>query len=186
MKYSPYESFKHGLTVSKIWLVENREKHLPKSANVAILGGWSNILSYIMLVRNHQLYDSITSFDIDPDAKTVADEICDTWKFEKPTVTNITQDVNLVDLSSFNVVINTSLEHMTNNNWFANIKSGTVVCLQATNLSYKEEPWLILNPIKSIEILKQKFPLTEIHFSGTKEISYTGWGYKRFMIIGIK
>lgn len=190
IKFESFESFKHGLIVSKLWLCEELEKQIkyniyPKP-NVYILGGWTNILSFMMLIRNKELYNEIQSFDIDKSAIDIANSICDTWKIENPKVYNLCQNVNDIVYDDVGVVINCSIEHMDDRTWFNNIPNNTLICMQSSDMDNKEHPWHIKDANKSIEDIKDKFSLRKILFEGTKEINYNDWGYKRFMIIGIK
>lgn len=186
MNYEPYESFKHGLTVSKLWLCETMEPHVLKPANVYILGAWTNVLAYMMLIRNKNLYRSIFAFDYDSEATDAANKICDTWKFEQPRVYNETKDVNTLIYKDCNLVINTSVEHMHSQEWFENIPIGTLVCLQSSDVTIPTSPWHIKNPILTQNELSAKYPLTKVLYLGTKNISYDYWGYKRFMLLGYK
>lgn len=186
MKYSPYESFKHGLTVSKLWLCETLEPHIKPESVVYILGSWTNILSYMMIIRNKNLYKSFHAFDNDPKSTEIAEQICDTWRFENPKVYNETKDANDVDFESCTIVINTSVEHMDNHTWFHNIKSGTLVCLQSSDVTITDQPWFITNPISNKEQLLEKYPLSEVLYLDSKEINYGNWGYNRLMLIGYK
>lgn len=186
MKYEPYESFKHGLTISKIWLCENLEPHVPNNAVVYVLGCWTNVLAYMMLVRNSKLYSTIFGYDSDPDAIEVANKICDAWHFEDIKVYHEIADANQVVFKDCDVVINHSVEHMEDHTWFNNIPDGTLVCIQSSNATIKESPWFITNPITSESDLINKYHLREILYIGTKDITYGNWGYKRFMLIGRK
>lgn len=188
MKYSPYESMTHGLTMSKIWLCEQLEPHIKQmdiKPKICILGAWTNILSYMLLVRNASLYQEIFAYDIDTDAVEIANQICDAWRFEEPHVNNIQMDANDVSYDA-QVVINCSVEHMSNNQWFDNIPNGTLVCLQSSNVTINHEPWMIVNPNSSLEEFRNKYPLSDTLYTGTKPIRYNHWGYDRYMIIGIK
>jgi hypothetical protein len=37
-----------------------------------------------------------------------------------------------------------------------------------------------------METLVKKYPLSQTLFLGEKEFNYGSWGYKRFMLIGVK
>lgn len=186
MKYQPYESFRHGLITSKLWLCKHLEEYLPKDAKVAVLGSWTNILSFMLLTRNSDQYKLIDGYDLDDEATKVANEICDTWKFELPKVTNITQDINEINLENYNVVINTSVEHINKDDWFSNIKPNSLVCIQASDVNIQSSPWYINNPIVNLDHLKTKYKLQTELFADSKTINYGHWGYNRHMIIGIK
>ena len=181
-----YDSFSHGQILSKIWLCEQLEPHVPKNTKAAILGSWYNVLAFMMLTRRSDLYQFISGIDHDHLATDIADKICNAWTFgDNPKVTNITSDVSEYDYIEFNLVINCSVEHMSID-WFDLIPVGTTVCIQSSNVSDATYPWYVSNPNINQEILAKKYPLSQTLFSGEKEFNYGDWGYKRFMLIGIK
>lgn len=187
MNYNPYECFKHGLTVSKLWLCEELEPHLPNNAIVAILGSWYNLLGFMMLTRNNKIYESIVGIDSDPDVIPIADKICEGYMIGlNAKLRNVLADVNTFNLQGYNVIINTSLEHMSDSEWFEKITHGSLVCLQSSDMPYTDHPWYVTNPIDSLETLLQKYRLKKLLYTGIKEINYNDWGYKRFMAIGIR
>ena len=186
MIYINTDAFSHGQVLSKIWLCEELEPHVPNKANVAILGSWYNLLAFMMLTRNNTLYSHITGIDKDHLAIEVSDKICNAWTFgEENKIVNTINDVNDLDYVEYNLVINCSVEHMSDG-WFDEIPDGTTVCIQSSNVTDAMFPWYVINANKTIDILKSKYPLSSTLFSGEKEFIYGDWGYKRFMIIGIK
>lgn len=180
-----YTAFSHGQIQSKQWLCETLEPHVPKNAKVIILGCWYNILALMMLTRNHAKYKSILGIDIDPDAIDIANKVCDAWIIGTDKLLNIIEDASTFDLRGYDVVINCSPEHM-DNTWFNQVESNTLVCIQASNVDNNDDIWKINNPVPSIDIFENKFPLSHVIMSGVKEIKYDDWGYQRFMRIGIK
>lgn len=178
-----YTCFSHGQIVSKIWLCDQIEPYL-NNASIAILGGWYNVLGFMLLTRFGNKIKSITSYDIDQTTKPIADKITDTWL--NKTVNNIITDVNTVDLSGYNIVLNCSPEHMYENRWFDNISKDTLVCIQSSNVTIPSDPWLVVNPNVSLKNLSMKYPLSSLIYADELAITYDSWGYKRFMIIGKK
>jgi hypothetical protein len=87
-------------------------------------------------------------------------------------------DVNQIDMSQYDLIINTSSEHISDNSWFQNIKHGTIVALQSTNLKADDHT----NLVHSTSELKEKYPL---NFSYADEMVYNET-YSRYMIIGEK
>ena len=100
------------------------------------------------------------------------------------SVENITSDANNITVP-YDVVINCSSEHMTTE-WFDNIKPGTLVCIQSSNMTDTGEPWFIKTASPDIESFKQKYNLSTTLFCDTLRIQYDSWGYDRYMLIGIK
>lgn len=177
-----WDAFSHGQIISKQWCCDHLIKHLHDRSNLAICGGWYNVLGMMIKLRGYT--GQITSFDIDPSVKSVADRITDAWVITG-TMTNVVSDVCQQDLSYFDVVVNTSTEHMSSQ-WFHWVKAGTVVCCQTSDLDIPHEPWLITNPTKDLESFVTKFPLRKLWFADSLRIDYENWGYIRHMIIGEK
>jgi hypothetical protein len=174
-----FDSFSHGQIKSKLWLVENLEPHIGK--NVVVLGSWHNITSFIFKVRGNKSH--FIGLDIDPEVKTIADKICDTWRIEG-SVTNLTRDAKKIPID-YDTVINCSSEHMTTE-WFDNIKQGTLVCIQSSSIVDPNHPWYIVTASPDIDSFKQKYNLSKTLFCDTLRIQYGGWGYDRYMLIGYK
>lgn len=182
-----FSSFSHGQVQSKQWLCETLEPYIPKQSKVAILGSWYNVLGLMMLTRQHKQYQEILGIDKDAEAIRTAEKICNAWTFgDTKKIRNIKADANYFSFLKYNIIINCSPEHMEKQLWFDNINSGSLVCLQTSNLDYTDEVWKITNPIYTLEEFKNKYPLSHIIVSDTLDIEYNDWGYKRFMLIGTK
>lgn len=179
-------SFSHGQVQSKIWLCELLEPLLKGSDKIAILGSWYNVLGFMLNVRKPKYYSHITGFDID-NVQEDADKITCAWNhLPELTVFNINADVNTVDLTGFDVIISTSVEHITQNNWYNNVKSNTLVCIQSSTIGTDVENFKVTNPNNSLNELKQKYPLSKIVYEGMLDFDYPVNPYKRLMIIGYK
>lgn len=180
------DSFSHGQILSKIWLCEELEKHIEPNCNINILGGWYNVLGFMLNVRRPNYYSLIRNIDQDHDAIIIADKIMDYYKIESK-VENICLDANSFIPYSSEVYINCSVEHFESNDWYEKLYSGTLVCIQSSNMLNPNYPWLIKSPNPDIETLIERFPMSSIKFAGTKDIIYSPTnGYSRYMIIGIK
>ena len=75
--YMNYDSFSHGQIQSKVWLCEELEQYISEQQTVFILGGWHNILGFMLLTRRPDHYASVVNIDLDAYAVAVADKICD-------------------------------------------------------------------------------------------------------------
>lgn len=181
-----YDAFSHGQIKSKLWLCEELEKHIPYNSNVKILGSWYNVLSFMLLTRNPNNYNSIEGIDIDPTVKEIADKICNYWLFEGKQVSNITGDSNNVSYDGTQVVINCSPEHMKDTSWYKKVPDGTLMCIQSISVTDPLYPWFITTPHYSVDDMKSKYPMSSVNYSGQIRIDYGSWGYDRYMLIGIK
>jgi SAM-dependent methyltransferase len=182
-----YNAFSHGQLQSKIWLCDSLEPYIPDRAIVAILGSWYNVLGFMMLTRNRNKYQSILGIDIDSSAIDIATQINAGWMIgDRPKMNNIVADACSYNYQGFTTVINCSPEHMPNDRWFDNINSGTLVCIQTSNIDKNDDVWKVTNPITTMEQLVKKYPLSHYIMQDTQDITYSDWGYKRFMLIGVK
>jgi len=190
-----FSAFSHGQIHSKIWLCEKIENfvtkpEVPVPLKVAILGSWYNILGFLLLVRNQELYRQIIGIEIDKECIEIANKIGDAFYVNNGQLENWYISANDVPYEEFDLIINTSIENIKDDYWFHQIPEGKYVCFQACDLIPKEvenyENWFISNPIKSLDDLKNKFPLSMIYYKGSKSFDYGELKYNRYMIIGKK
>ncbi len=186
-----FSAFSHGQIHSKLWLCEEIEKHITKPCNVAILGCWYNILGFMMVTRNKDLYNYIDGIDLNQDAITIANKICDAWMInDDQKIKNQCYHVSNIEFYNYDFIINTSCEDMTSNKWYENIWDNKIVCLQTNNLTQEQvskyQGWNIVNPNPTIEVFKNKYPMKEILFEGKKDFDYGDLKYSRYMLIGKK
>lgn len=175
------DAFSHGQIISKIWLLEKLEPWLKPQTNAYIFGGWYNVLGMMMMVRQSDLYSSITSIDLDPDTACVSDKICNAWPQK---ITNVTKNCDDIIVPEGATVINCSPEHMSGTVWFDNLPNGTLVCIQSSNMTDPKAPWLISLPNPDMPSFLSRFPVAEVLFVGTKRIQYDTFGYDRYMLVG--
>lgn len=183
--------------MSKQWMINELIKckvDLSGKA-IALLAGW-----YGMAAQS--LYDIcpdirfIRSFDWDPDCAPIAESInkellIDGWKFKATTygIANLnwkgkvkyhTQKEDgsyqfMVD--KFNILINTSCEHM-NNQWVRNVGEHQLIVAQSNDQDIPEH----INTSESPEVLAEKLTIKNILYKGKLN---TGQ-YTRSMVIGYK
>jgi hypothetical protein len=191
-KFDTRESFYHGLIKSKLWLCEELETSIYRECltkpSLHVLGCWDNLLSFMLLIRKPTFYSVVHGYDINPEAISNANKVCDMWKYESPKVHNHIQDVNKYDFSNNtnSIFINCSIDQMDSNNWYNSVPKGSLICIQTTNMKDPEFPWFIKQTTDSLDELVDKFKLNNLLYSGVKNIQYDTNGYKRYMIIGIK
>ena len=178
------DAFSHGQIVSKVWLCEQLEPYLKPQTSLFILGGWYNVLGFMLIVRRPDYYKTIYNLDADMLAIRVANKITNAWD----NVVNLLTDVNEPPwtLASDDVVISCSVEHFSDQTWFNKIPKGTLCCIQSCDVTDPDKPWLIKQPNPDIQTFADRFPMTETLFLSTKRIQYYHFGYNRFMLIGRK
>lgn len=185
------DAFSSGQMQSKIWLVENLEKVLTKPPEAGyriwILGGWYGLTNTILRIRNNIPIQHVRSFDIDQTACFLADKINSLWEWKQWQFKSIVQDVNelkyeLYDENFPHVVINTSVEHMEDREWFNNIPTRTLIVLQANNMQHDDHCKLYSHEDELIE----EFPMSRIVFADRIHFDYGEWKFDRYMIMGYK
>lgn len=190
--FSKYESFHHGLIKSKIWLCEELEvatyAEFMKNPSLHILGCWDNLIAFMLLTRKPEYYSVVYGYDINPEAITSANSICEMWKYESPKVYNSVQDVNDYDFGGCDnsIFINCSIDQMDSNKWYDTVPNNSLVCIQTTDMTDPKFPWYIKQTTSSLDKLINKFNLSKLLYSGQRHVQYKENGYNRYMIIGCK
>jgi hypothetical protein len=189
-------SFIHGQITSKIWLCEELEKHCKPEDSIYLLGGWHNVLGFMLSVRKPNYYKKIHNIDIDETAIIQADQICNTWVNELNTnshIINTCEDCNEYNFHldpNKDIVVSASTEHFENNNWFSKMPDNTMICIQTANVvpknSNEDDVWKIKQPNPNLATFLNRFPMKEYLYVGTRKIQYPTLEYDRYMIIGRK
>ena len=182
------DSFSSGQIASKIWLAEKLETVLEKQGNsrlrILCLGGWYGMTNFILQCRQKLLIDKFLSIDIDPNVEAIADTINNLWVWQEWQFKAATADANhfQYSLDDYNIVINTSVEHMQSDQWFSNIPKGCYVVLQSNNMQHADH----FNQHESLNSLIDSYPLSLFLCADELEFKYPTWAFKRFMVIGKK
>lgn len=182
------DAFSDGQIGSKLWLCEHLEESVrdKKISSAWIYGSWYGVLTLLLLSRGRILPEEVHLFDIDRKALKVSEKILDHWKisgtcrihFHYHDCTTLPVGLKQPDL-----LINTSVEHFHNFQWWDPIAKGTLCALQSTNMIHEEH----VNPINSLEEFKIKMGFSSpVIFEGTKDFKYPGFEFTRFMVIGNK
>lgn len=190
-------SFSHGQVISKIWLCEELEKYCKHDDNIYILGGWHNVLGFMLSVRKPNFFKRIQNVDINNEVIEFSNSICDAWinvMHSESHIINTCADANDYELylnNKTDIVVNCSVEHFTSNEWFDKLPPNTLVCIQSTDIKNKEiidsvETFVQNQPNKDFATLLNRFPMKEYLYTGTKTFEYPTLEYNRFMMIGRK
>ena len=134
-RYRTLESFWKGQVNSKVWLAENLLEFVPvRPLNIVIYGGWNGVLASILFNSNIAI-QRITSVDIDPVCEDIANTVNRRY-VDQSKFTAITADMTTVIDESADVVINTSCEHITQeqyDKWLNNQPNNATIVLQSNN-----------------------------------------------------
>lgn len=165
---------------SKKWLVESIKKLQIEPKKIVILGGWYG--SYLIPMLNEAFHPSyILLTDKDPNLLTVAEQLHNCFYQTKSNVRTAVLDVekqiDLLQGSDFDLVINTSCEHMVNLDQIKTSNKDAVYIFQSCDKG--TDPGHI-NPASSTDQLKDQVKLDHILFSGRYDLGHKS----RYMVIG--
>jgi len=173
-------AFWSGQLNSKEWLIETLTNYVPLKTDpisIDIHGGWVGVLAS-MLFQSHIPIASIRSIDIDPTCESIAtmmnkeEEIA--GKFRA-----VTADMCVIR-SDADVVINTSCEHITQDQydlWLSGMPHNTLFVLQSNNYKIPEH----VRIADTLEEFKSQCNIDTI-WSGELTLPL----YTRWMVIGRK
>lgn len=164
------DAFRIKQMQGKAWLLNQVAQHSNTSAKVLVIGSWIGFTSYCLYKMG---YSNIT--EVDPDAR-LEPLALHLNRFNKE-YKHITADVNNIDVSAYDIVINTSCEHILDNTWYTNIPAGVTMFLHS--IDYPS--WDHTNLCANLSEMVDKYPMKLI-YSGTLDLTT----YKRFMLVGQK
>ena len=188
------DMYSSGQVESKLWLCRKVENLLKgQTITVWVLGGWNGLLPFLLLSREQLNIKEICSFDQDPACKRIADTINENWIWKQSIFQAETIDCNLMKYKNFSttaraasntgtepdLIINTSVEHFQSDKWWTNIPHGKTVALQSCDMKHKEHTGCI----HSEKEFKERFPSTEVYYSGALKFDYRTWSFTRYMLI---
>jgi len=178
------DAFWSGQLKSKEWLVKTleyviypeRNKVMDFPISVDVHGGWVGTLSS-MLFQSDIPIGHIRSIDIDPSCEPIAtmmnkgEEMEGKFRAVTADMCNIRSDAD--------VVINTSCEHITQDQydlWLSGMPHNSLIALQSNNYDIPEH----IRIAKDIEEFKTQCGLGKVLWAGEMDLPL----YKRFMVIG--
>ena len=178
------DAFSSGQVGSKIWLCEQLEQLVDNIDTVWIYGGWYGVTAFLLRARNNIDIKQIRSYDIDPNCESVADMINENWVIDNWRFKANTADCSTLkpELNNPDLIINTSTEHFTNNDWWDNIPKGAYVALQGNNMKHDDH----VVHSSSLNAFCKMYPLGKILYKGELVFTYPDWNFTRYMKIGIK
>lgn len=185
------DAFSSGQVESKIWLAEELEECIlelnfqgmfSQPLKIATIGGWYGILNFIIQSRKILSIDYVRSIDIDQEACNNADLVNELWVWKNWKFKALCRDANDFEYFDFDIIINSSIEHIPTKQWWNNIPEGKVVVLQSNDMAHDDH----VHNHSSLEEFSKEFPLSNTLFEGSKFFDYKDWSFTRFMKIGIK
>lgn len=164
------DAFRVDQIKCKSWLLERLE-NVSRDSKILVVGSWLGFTSYCLYKMG---FEYITETDPDSRLEQLACHI----NRDNQNFLHLSKDVNEIDLSEYDLIINTSCEHIWNDNWFNNIKSGTLVVLQSTNMKSEDH----VNTVGNLKQMEYKYELC-LEYSG--ELFFND-RFSRYMLCGKK
>jgi hypothetical protein len=170
------DAFWQGQLKSKEWLIVNLRQHVKKFVSIDIHGGWVGVLAS-MLFQSDVPVSNIRSIDIDPLCEPIAtmmnkkEEMAEMFRAITSDMCEIRSDAD--------VVINTSCEHITQDQydlWLSGMPHNSLLVLQSNNYNIPEH----VRTAKDLTEFTQQCQLENVLWTGELELPL----YKRFMVIG--
>jgi hypothetical protein len=171
------DAISDGQILSKMWLAERLQSMLDegvleKGSRVAILGGWIGTLTLMLHCKELSL--KVTSIDLDPRANRIAEKL----NYDYEGFGTMTMDMYQLDYSQFDVIINTSSEHIPNiPAWREKIPAGKLIIVQNNNYLQGEGH---VSCVNNSHELRKALNLSEVLYEGTR----TFIQYDRYMLVG--
>jgi hypothetical protein len=178
--YSLEGSFTPDLVFSKLWVMRELAKITPDVSTMYILGSWYGNLALLITRYPMLQVDHVINVETNPEFLKGSQDLLN--QAGAGNVEYMQKDANTLDyrqLGRDGVVVNTSLNDMKGTDWFENIPSGTLVVMQARDQVENEQ-------FASPEDIEQKFPLSQVLYSGSLDLEDPETEYTRFMVIGKK
>jgi hypothetical protein len=172
------DAFWSGQLKSKEWLIENLTPYYPlknKPASVDIYGGWVGTLAS-MLFQSYIPISNICSIDIDPSCGPIATMMNKGEEIEG-RFRAVTADMCTIR-SDADIVINTSCEHITQNEynlWLSGVHYNSLLVLQSNNFDIPEH----IRTASSLEDFKEQCGIG-VCWAGELKLPL----YTRYMVIG--
>jgi hypothetical protein len=169
------DAFWQGQIKSKEWLITNLRKNVNKFVSIDIHGGWVGVLAS-MLFQSDIYVTNIRSIDIDPTCESIAtmmnkqEEMQGKFKAVTADMCEIRSDAD--------VVINTSCEHITQDQydlWLSGMPHNSLIVLQSNNYEIPEH----VRTASTLKEFEEQSNL-KVLWSGELETQL----YTRWMIIG--
>lgn len=132
------DAFWAGQIKSKEWLIDNLRSHVTKEVSIDIHGGWVGVLAS-MLFQSGIPVGKIRSIDIDNKVQTTANMMNKDEEISGKFVALLANMCNIQ--SDYDVIINTSCEHITQEQyqrWIENQNKDSLLILQSNNYAIEE------------------------------------------------
>lgn len=163
------DAFRPQQLTDKSWLLQQMVG-VDRQSRILVIGSWIGFTSYCLFKMG---FINITETDPDQRLEIISKQI----NRENSYFRHMNCDVNFLNLD-YDVIINTSCEHIVNNQWYDNVRTGTRLFLQSTNFKSVDHT----NTVDTLDSMVEKYPM-QTHYKGQIKHSEL---FTRFMLCGYK
>lgn len=165
------DAFRVKQLQGKTWLLNAVENYcVDKNAKILVIGSWFGFTSFCLWKLG---FTNITEVDPDRRLEVFAKHLN---RFNK-TFTHITADINDIDTSQYDVVVNPSGEHIVDMSWFRRLSPNCLSFIHSTDYPADDH----INTCNTVDEMILKYPM-DCLYQGTLDLQT----YKRFMLVGRK
>jgi len=178
--YTLKGSYTSDLIASKVWMLNELAKISPKFGTIYVLGSWYGNLAVINRLDPVIQYKQLINVETDKQFLQASERMHDHLGIgNNEYMLKDANDLDYRQLGSDGVVINTSLTDMPGIDWFERIPAGTLVVMQARDHDPGQQ-------YHGTDDIIQRFPLSEVLYTGDLALADPQTDYTRYMVIGIK
>jgi len=170
------DAFWSGQLKSKEWLIDNLDEHVHSASSIEICAGWVGVLASMLFQSNIPI-THITSYDIDPTCKPIAETMNKQEEMQgrfRSSIVDISQTMHM----SADIIINTSCEHLTQEQygrWLTYTPKDSLLVLQSNNYKIDEH----VRIADSLDEFVEQSHI-DVLWAGELELPL----YTRYMVIG--
>lgn len=165
------DAFRVKQMLGKANLIDQVQQFASKTDKILVIGSWIGFTSYSLYKLG---FSNITEVDPDKRLTTISNHFN---RFNK-NFKHLENDVNNIDISQYDCIINTSCEHILDNKWFNSISSNAIIFLQSTDYP----SWDHVNVCNTLDEMIKKYPLSNLLYTFTLNLET----YNRFTLVGKK
>ena len=178
------DALSSGQIVSKIWLIEEfdriKNEYVPDKLKVIVLGGWLGLLPNMLMSYSTRAsaVHVLHCLDIDPRCAHLAEEVNRVY-LHKGIFRAITADMLEFDVKNYDVIINTSCEHLEDvRKWFSSLPKGRLTILQSNNMFNHAQH---KSCVKNLVEFQNQCVFSHTLFAGELPL----YRFTRYMLIGV-
>lgn len=169
------DALSRGQLQSKLHILKLAQELKITSKQSLFIGHWHGLLPYLFFISS--LTEEALGLELDPLSKKISENVCRGYRWESKIEDATKLEESFFRKQSFDVVINTSCEHMSFD-WLRFVPRKTHIIAQANNYDIPEHTYRQ----NSLESFKNNLGLTSVLHSDEIDFGV----YKRFTIIGQK